>query len=170
LQIPEHQEKRFKVQHGRTIHEEKSKINPDYLPKKLGCLRKESSVYLSSPRGKRGVVDEFLFLNDGTAAPLDYKFAEYKDKTFKNHQYQLTFYGDLIQEHFQLPVNRGYIVYTRSRHKLVEVPITAKMYAQLEKIIADLLGVIVKGKYPKPTPYRARCADCCYRNICEQVI
>ncbi|RLB96463.1 MAG: CRISPR-associated protein Cas4 [Deltaproteobacteria bacterium] len=170
LKIPEHQEKRFKVQKGRTVHEDKMRMNPDYLRKKLGCVERKKSVYLSSKCGMRGIVDEVLFLDDGTAAPLDYKYAEYKDRTFKNHKYQLTFYGQLIRENFNLPVNRGFIVYTRSRNKLIEVPITEGMYRELDKIIGNLLHVVQKGVYPKPTKYKARCSDCCYRNICEKVI
>ena len=38
LDIPQHEEKRFKVQKGRTIHEDKVKLNPQYLRKKLGCV------------------------------------------------------------------------------------------------------------------------------------
>jgi CRISPR-associated exonuclease Cas4 len=170
LQIPQHEEKRFKVQKGRTVHENKVQVNPDYLRKKLGCVERKKSVYLSSERGMRGIVDEVLFLDDGTAAPLDFKYAEYKDRTFKNHKYQLTFYAQLIKEHFQVLVNRGFIVYTRSRNKLIEVPITERMYSELDSIIRDLLDVVQKGVYPKPTKYKARCGDCCYRNICEKVI
>jgi CRISPR-associated exonuclease Cas4 len=170
LQIPQHEEKRFKVQKGRTVHEDKMRVNPDYLRKKLGCVERKKSVYLSSEQGIRGIVDEVLFLDDGTAAPLDYKYAEYKDRTFKNHKYQLTFYGKLIRDYFQVPVNRGFIVYTRSRNKLIEVPITERMYSELDSIIRDLLNVVQKGVYPKPTKYKARCGDCCYRNICEKVI
>jgi CRISPR-associated exonuclease Cas4 len=118
----------------------------------------------------RGIVDEVLFLDDGTAAPLDYKYAEYKERTFKNHKYQLTFYGRLITEHFQVPVTRGFIVYTRSRNKLMEVPITERMSSNLDSIMRDLADVVQKGVYPEPTKYRARCGDCCYRNICEKVI
>ena len=171
LDIPQHEEKRFKVQKGRTIHEDKMRVNPQYLRKKFGCIERKKSVYLSSTAtGIRGIVDEVLFLDDGTAAPLDYKYAEYKDLTFKNHRYQLTFYGQLIREHFKVPVNRGFIVYTRSRNKFIEVPITDQMYSELDKIVSDLLNIIQKGMYPKPTKYKARCADCCYRNICEKVI
>jgi len=155
---------------GRDVHDDKQRINPAYLRKKLGCIERESSVYLSSARGIRGIVDEILFLNDGSAAPLDYKYAEYKDRTFKNHKYQLTFYAELIREYFQIPVNRGFIVYTRSRNKLIEVPITERMYSELDSIIRNLLDVVQKGVYPKPTKYKARCGDCCYRNICEKVI
>jgi CRISPR-associated exonuclease Cas4 len=91
LDIPEHQEKRFKVQRGRDIHEKIRKMNPEYLRKKLGAEEKKSDVYLASRSGIRGIIDEILFLDDGTAAPLDYKYAEYKDRTFKNHRFQLIF-------------------------------------------------------------------------------
>ena len=171
LDIPQHEEKRFKVQKGRTIHEDKMRVNPQYLRKKFGCLERRRSVYLSSTiKGIRGIIDEILFLDDSTAAPLDYKYAEYKDVTFKNHKYQLAFYGQLIREHFEVPVNRGFIVYTRSRNKLIEVSITEQMYAELDEIISALLNIIQKGVYPEATKYKARCPDCCYRNICEKVI
>ncbi len=171
LDIPQHEERRFKVQKGRTIHEDIMRVNPQYLRKKFGCLERRKSVYLSSTiRGIRGIIDEILFLDDGTAAPLDYKYAEYKDITFKNHKYQLTFYGQLIIEHFQVPVNRGFIVYTRSRNKLIEVSITERMYSELDNIISSLLNIIQKGVYPRPTKYKAGCPDCCYRNICEKAI
>ena len=50
LEIPEHQEKRYKVQVGREIHEEKTQINKDYLRKKIGATAKEQEVYLSSEK------------------------------------------------------------------------------------------------------------------------
>ncbi len=170
LHLPQHEEKRFKVQKGRTVHEDKVRVNPEYLRKKLGCVERKKAVYPSSERGLRGIVDEVLFLGDGTAAPLDYKYAEYKERTFKNHRYPLTFYGQLIREHFQVPVDGGFIVYTRSRNKLIEVPITEQMFSKLDQTISEFLEIAGKGVYPRPTKYRARCGDCCYRNICEKVI
>ena len=170
LGIPEHQEKRFKVQTGRSLHEEKSRINPRYLREKLKCIDRKNRVYLSSARGIRGIVDEVLFFSDGSAAPLDYKYAQFRDRTFKSHQMQLTFYGRLIRDHYGLLVYRGFIVYTRSRNKLVEVPLTEQMYKDLEREIEEILKIVRRGFYPKPTPSRLRCSDCCYRNICESVI
>ena len=41
LDIPQYEEKRFKVQKGRTIHEDKQRINPDYLRKKMGCIERK---------------------------------------------------------------------------------------------------------------------------------
>lgn len=170
LKIPEHQEKRFKVQKGRSVHEEKAFMNPQYLRKKLECVRKLERAHLASERGMRGILDEVLFLRDGSAAPLDYKYAEYKEHTFKNHVYQLTFYGQLIKDCFDVAVHRGFIIYSRSQNKLVEVTITDKMYTELQNIIKDFLSIASKGVYPGPTLHKARCADCCYGNICEKVI
>ncbi len=169
LDIPQREEKRFKVQKGREIHEVVRKRNPGYLRKKLGVIKKQSDVYLGA-KGMRGIVDEILFLDDGTAAPLDYKYAEYKERIFKNHIFQLVFYGKLISENFHLPVNKGLIIYTRSKNKLMEVEITNKMYDNLEKIMAGMQKIITTGYYPKPTRYKARCRDCTYKNICEQGI
>ena len=170
LDIPQHEERRFKVEVGRKIHERARKINPDYLRKKIGVKEKQSDVYLSSHMGIRGIIDEVLFLNDGTAAPLDYKYADYREKIFKTYRLQLVLYAQLIRDNFSVPVNRGFIVYTRSKNKLVEVPIREKDYEELEKMVLDLLNIIQKCKYPEPTRYKRRCPDCCYRNICERTI
>jgi len=166
LDIPQHEEKRFKVEVGRKIHEKK--MNPEYLRKKLGVTEKKIDVYLASPSGIRGIVDEILFLEDSAAAPLDYKYAEYKERTFKNHRYQLVFYAQLIKDNFHVPVSRGFIIYTRSKNKLIEVPIREKDFEELGKIISEILDIVQQCMYPKPTKYKQRCPDCCYRNICEK--
>jgi len=69
LNLPQNEGNRFKVEKGRTVHEKIRKQNPDYLRKKLDVKKKKSNVYLSSPLGIRGIVDEVLFLKDGSAAP-----------------------------------------------------------------------------------------------------
>lgn len=170
LDIPENQEKRFKVQKGRMVHEKVRKTNPEYLRKKIGVIDRKSDVYLASPLGIRGIVDEVLFLDDDTAAPLDYKFAEYKNKLFKTYRFQLIFYARLIKDNFQIPINKGFIIYTRSKNKLVEVSIKDKDFIELEKIVDDMTNIIQNCRYPKPTSVKRRCPDCCYKNICESTI
>ncbi len=72
LGIPEHEETRFKVLMGREVHAQKVKMNPDYLRKRIQVERKVASVYLASPALRlRGIVDEVLWLSDGTMAPLE---------------------------------------------------------------------------------------------------
>ena len=170
MDIPQNEGNRFKVQKGRDIHEITKKRNPNYLRKKFAAIDKKSDVYLASQSGIRGIVDEILFMGDGTAAPVDFKYAEYKKRTFKHHKFQLIFYAQLIVENYNVPVNRGFIVYTRSKNKLVEVPLKDKDFIELEKIIDDMTSIIQKCRYPKPTSVKRRCPDCCYRNLCERTI
>ena len=167
LCIPQHEEQRYKVQKGREVHEIKGKINKDYLRRKLGCTKKESSVYLASSKYHlRGIVDEVLFLNDGTLAPFDYKYAEYNERLYQTYKIQSVLYGLLIKENYQSEVNRGYICYVRSRNLIKELPISPNDFNNAIDIVDDILRIIQTGFYPKKTKNKSKCIDCCYRNIC----
>src|SRR5438876_545853 len=77
LAVPERQERRSLVMKGRQVHEERRRINPHYLRKKLGVIDRRFDVpMVSRSLGVRGSVDEVLTLSDGSMAPFDYKFAE----------------------------------------------------------------------------------------------
>ena len=167
LDISQKEENRFKVQKGRTIHEKIRSSNPEYLRKKVGAIKKESDVFLSSNIGIHGIVDEVLFMEDGTASPLDYKYAEYKNRVFETYYFQLVFYGKLIVDNFHISVHKGYIVYKKSKNKLIEIELKMEDFVKLEIIIKNINTIINKGKYPRSTKYRKRCVDCCYKNICE---
>jgi len=167
LSIPQHEEQRYKVLIGRDIHKKKMNINKDYLRKKIGCEKKFLNVYMYSEKYRvRGIVDEVLYLKDGTYAPLDYKFAEYKQRIYKTLRFQSVFYSLLIQEIFKGEVKRGYIVYIRSKNYLKEVKITDKDFERIKEIISDIFKIIEDGYFPKKTPYNMKCIDCCYKNIC----
>lgn len=167
LGIPQHEEKRYKVLKGRTLHEAREKMNKSYMRKKLQCVRKDVAVYLVSKRNHlKGEVDEVLFLEDGTAAPLDYKFAEFKDKVFRTHKYQSALYGLMIADKYGVEVNRGFVCYTRSNHLVEEVKLREKDFERAIALVNEVLDIIQKGFYPDATKYKARCVDCTYRNIC----
>ena len=121
LKIPQHEERRYKVMAGREMHQRRLVRNREYLRKKIGCIAKEEDVYLASARLKvRGRIDEILTLRDGSMAPLDYKFAEYKDNIFKTLRIQTMLYAGLIKERYNREVKRGFICFLRSANKLVE--------------------------------------------------
>jgi CRISPR-associated exonuclease Cas4 len=128
---------------------------------------KEVSVYLTSHKHHfKGEVDEVLFLEDGTAAPLDYKYAEFKETIYRTHKYQAALYGLLIMEHFGVDVKRGFVCYTRSNNYVAEIDFTQKDYDKAKEIVREILMIIQKGYFPEGTKQKARCMDCTYRNIC----
>lgn len=168
LDIPQREERYYKVLRGRELHESREKVNTSYVRKRLRCIRKKVSVYLTSHKYRiKGEVDEVLFLDDGTAAPMDYKYAEYSDAVHRTHKYQLALYGLLIMEHFGVPVNRGFICYTRSNHHVEEVKFQQKDYYVAIGMVNEILKIIQYGSYTNGTKDKAKCVDCTYRNICD---
>ncbi|MEA2070603.1 MAG: hypothetical protein U9O98_04860, partial [Asgard group archaeon] len=113
------------------MHEIKEKMNRDYLRKKIGCVSKKTDVYLSSDKLKLvGLIDEVLFFEDNSAAPLDYKFAEYNDRVYKTLKYQQTCYAMLIEENFHCTVNNAFLCYIRSNNYLKKITISKNNKSQ----------------------------------------
>ncbi|MDR0676209.1 MAG: CRISPR-associated protein Cas4 [Elusimicrobiota bacterium] len=167
LDIKQNEEHRIKVQLGRRNHEKRALENKDYRRIKIGCIDKEENVYLKSEKyNVRGEIDEVLFLKDGTLAPLDYKFAEYKNKIFETYNIQIVIYAILIKENYQKDVRKGFICYTRSNSLLKEIEITDKSIEKVKEILRQMVLIIQKGLFPKKTGSKLKCIDCCYKNIC----
>jgi len=167
LDIPQHQEMRFKVLKGREVHEKKRITNPDYFRKKLGVVGKEIDVFVASKECHiKGIIDEILFLDDGTAAPFEYKYAEFKDTIFKTHKYQLVLHGLMIKENYGKEVNRGFICFTRSNNHIEQVDFKESDFVRGIEIINEILNIIEKGFYPAKTKFKNKCIDCCYRTMC----
>ncbi|WP_346897399.1 CRISPR-associated protein Cas4 [Clostridium sp. UBA7503] len=168
LGIRQYEENRFKVQIGREKHLDKKLQNVNQVRKRIGGVSKEQEKYIVSKRyGIKGIVDEIYLLNDGTYAPLDYKFAEYKDKDFETYKTQMAMYGLVIEELYKVKVNKLFLVYLRSKNLLKEIDFDDKLKKKSIKYIYDYKKV-VDGYYPKATSSKARCIDCCYKNICEK--
>lgn len=167
LGIPQFEEKSYKAMRGRHLHDDKKRMNKDYLRKKLGVVKKYQEQYLTN-NILRGKVDEVLLLNDGTAAPLDYKFAQYKDRVFNTYKTQLACYAWLIEDNFDKKVTRGYLVYTRSKSKLVEIPLDEEFKKSVREQAESIIEIISENRFPKATRYKKRCTGCTYRNICIQ--
>ncbi len=165
LRIPQYEDRHFKVQKGRAIHELKQQQNIEYLRRRIGVKEKLIGQYLTND-DLRGEVDEVLLLSDGSMAPLDYKFAKYEERIYDTYKTQLYCYALLIESNFHRKVHKGFLVYTRSRNKLIEIPIEGRHKQKVMKDIAAIKAIILKNKYPKATKYKKKCLNCTYKNIC----
>ncbi|MBC6994625.1 CRISPR-associated protein Cas4 [Neolewinella lacunae] len=165
LRIPQYEEKFGKVLRGRHLHDERLARNKDYLRKRLGVVSRVDDQYLTNDY-LRGRIDEVLTLADGTMAPLDYKFAEYKDVVYSTYRTQLYCYALLVEANFGKSVQRGFIVYTRSNNKVIEVPVTRDALTSVQATVADIGRVVGENFFPKATPVKERCVNCTYRNVC----
>lgn len=165
LRIPQNEEKYGLVMRGRRIHEQKLIQNPNYLRQRLGVVGRTDNCYLSMP-GLRGIIDEVLELEDGSYAPMDYKFAVWKDRIMPTYQLQLSCYALLVEANFPGPVHAGFLVYVRSKHKVVKLPIGDTEKDAVRKLCAAIHDVVEGNKFPKATKNKRQCLTCTYRNIC----
>ena len=150
LRIPQNEDKYFKVERGRQIHDEKLDRNKDYLRKKIGVKQKWTDMYLGN-NFLRGKV---------------YKFAVWKDRVFETYKQQLYCYALLIEDVYQVKVNKGFLVYARSNNKLVEVPIDESSKQVVKESRQKMLEIIEGNTFPKATKFKKRCLNCTYRNVC----
>ena len=167
IAIPQYEDRHFKVQKGREIHNQKLEQNKEYLRKRIGAVERYNDQYLTN-EFLRGRIDEVLKLEDGTMTPLDYKFAAYDDKVFETYKTQLFCYAWLIEENFHCKVNKGYLVYTRSNNKLVEIEIKDSDKNLVREASREIYQIIENNYYPKATKSKMRCVTCTYRNICTK--
>jgi len=165
LKVPQYEEKNYKVMRGRHLHDEKLERNKGYLRKRLGVAARLDDQYLTNDL-LRGRVDEVLTLQDGSMAPLDYKFAVFEEKVYRTYQIQLYCYAWLISDNFRVEVRKGFLVYTRSQNRVVEVSILPEHQDTVRLAAAAIARIIQQNIYPKATPDKIKCVTCTYRNIC----
>jgi len=72
----------------------------------------------------------------------------------------------MIKDNYNIDVKSAFIVYIRSKNKLIEFDIKDEIYSDLQNILSEIVNIIQKGYFPKRTKYKSRCRDCTYRNIC----
>jgi CRISPR-associated exonuclease Cas4 len=152
---------------GREMHDRKEAQNTGYLRRRIGATAKVIDSYLTNTL-LRGEIDEVLELSDGTMAPLDYKFAKWENRLYDTYRTQLICYAWLIEENFGKTVNRGYLVYTRSKNYLLEVPIAKADIEAVHRAATEIQSILQKNLYPAATKVKKRCDHCTYQNICTQ--
>ncbi len=167
LKIEQQEHKRALVNKGRDIHMLKMVRNKDYLRQKIGVIDKKIEVYLSSENLKLvGKIDEVLFLDNHEAAPLDYKYAFWENRLYKTLKMQQTLYALLIEENYNIAVNKAYLVYIRSKNHLEEIDITRRMKNEAIEIVNDIFDIVNLNYFPGKTKTKSKCLDCTYRNLC----
>ena len=165
LKVPQNEDKFFKVVKGRAVHELKARQNTEYLRQRIGVTEKHINQYLTNDL-LRGEIDEVLLLKDKSTAPLDYKFAYFDGKVYDTYRTQLYCYAWLIESNYQHSVKKGYLVYTRSKNKLIEIEIEQNHLQKIKSSALELYKIVQLGFFPKATKFKKRCVNCTYRNIC----
>lgn len=121
-------------------------------------------VVQSSALGLSGQVDEVI--RTGTEIiPVDYKMAR---QVSYHYKIQLTAYAMMLEETYQMTVQRGliYLIPTRKAH---EVPITRALRGKVSQTLGVMRAIAEHESMPAPTEWRQRCLDCEFRRFCNDV-
>jgi CRISPR/Cas system-associated exonuclease Cas4 (RecB family) len=82
--------------------------------------------------------------------------------------FQLAGYSLLVAEHYSKPVPAGFI-FIITDDLTFRIAMTESLLAEARTVLARMHDMVVHESFPDPTPVRARCTDCEYRNFCADV-
>jgi len=133
--------------------------------KKYPPLPKIFNVHLSSEElGIRTVADSIMIdASKNEAYPIQAKYSFKPDKIFRTQKIQLMMEGLLIEKSLGYNAPFGFIKFLKSG-ELVKVDLNDK--SEVIETVENVKEIIGTESFPKPTKYKNRCIDCCYRKMC----
>lgn len=166
--MPVERKATFKMEHGKS-----AEARIDDLERRRTVRRyrlpdgeRHFHVWLSSKElGLSGKLDLLIESTTGWY-PVDFK--ETGGPARANHQAQLCGYALLVEEAYQTRVETGFL-YLIPGNRIEPVDLTVSLKTETLTRLEEIRDMIQRQRLPDPTPVRARCTDCEYRNYCGDV-
>jgi CRISPR-associated exonuclease Cas4 len=158
----------YKMQRGRDVEAAVEAMEKRRGFRRYGLERgqRRFGVWLHSAAvGLSGKLD-LLIITEDACYPVDFKDTE--GGVRHNHRIQLAAYSLLVEENLALPVPIAFVYLVPSR-ELVTVPVGVKEREAVTRAVVEMRQVIEQEKMPGPTPIRARCTACEFRNYCADI-
>lgn len=119
----------------------------------------------SAALGLSGKLD-LLIVSPKGYFPVDFKYT--RGRPHRNHIFQLAGYGLLVEENFRTQVEAGFI-YLVPTQEVVTIELNERLREKTFYMLGEIRLMIREGILPAPTPVRARCEDCEFRNYCGDI-
>ena len=166
--MPVERKATFKMEHGKS-----TEARLDALEQRRGVHRyglpdgrRHFHVWLTSEmRGLSGKLDLLIESSSGWY-PVDFK--ETTGPVRSNHLLQLCGYALLVEEAYRCSVTQGFI-YLIPGNRVEPIALTDELKTLALSALDRIREMIIAQRVPEPTPIRARCPDCEYRNYCGDV-
>jgi CRISPR-associated exonuclease Cas4 len=158
----------FKMERGRNIE-----AAVEAMEKRRGFRRygleggeRRFGVWLKSERlGLTGKLD-LLVVTRGACYPVDFKDTE--GGVRRNHRIQLTAYALMAEESLGLAAPAAFVYLVPAR-ELIRVEIGDELRSEVIAAIDEIRHFVGDERMPEPTPVRARCIGCEFRNYCDDI-
>ena len=155
------------VQKGRQAHEERRRINPNYLRKKLGVV--EAPVRRAAvvdPAGRAGLGGRGAHAGRRIDGPFRLQVRRGSGPRLPQPKDAIGALRPVDPRNLSVPCSPRVSLLHPSKHKVVPIEFRDADFAEAESLLPEILQVIQTGCFPQATSWKARCRDCCYRNIC----
>jgi CRISPR-associated exonuclease Cas4 len=167
--IPVGKKPTFKMEYGKQQHASVQALERRRLLKRYGLERAQRlfNLHLSSPAlGLSGTID-MVFKDGEYYYPVEFKHS--RRDYFPNHKMQLAAYAALLEDVLGAIVPFGFIHNSWSG-RTYRIEFTAALRAELEAALQAIQQMVRSERMPEPTPQRAKCVDCEFRNWCADVL
>jgi len=119
---------------------------------------------ISRRLGLSGLIDEVV-LTAHEAMVIDYKMT---DRARSNHLIQIGAYGMMVEEAFNLPVQRGYI-YLIDLHRFESVQIDEPLRNSVFETLKNIDRIRLYEYMPPPVGQLSKCESCEFRRFCNDI-
>lgn len=158
----------FLMERGHRLEEEFERLEPRRVLGRYGfenAVRHFSLQLTDDALGLTGKVDLIL---EGQEQIAVVEFKATARALAENWKIQLCAYGLLAGQYFQRPCPVGFVILCDKR-ELVDVELDQHLREDMVRFLSQARSLIRDQIFPEPTPIRARCAQCEYRNFCGDI-
>ena len=158
----------YKMQRGRDVEAAVEAMEKRRGFRRYGLERGERrfGVWLHSAALELSGKLDLLIVTADACYPVDFKDTE--GGVRYNHRIQLAAYALLVEENFARPAPIAFVYLVPTR-QLVTVPVGVKEREVVMCAVVEMRRVIQQENMPGPTPVRARCTACEFRNYCADI-
>jgi CRISPR-associated exonuclease Cas4 len=126
----------------------------------------------SEKLGLKGLIDlvivsPSLEAQEKVIIPVEYKYSE--QQAGVHFKLQLAAYALLLEEAFQVPVQRAFL-YSIPRRKAEEVMMTSALRKRVRLLLQEMHDLLSTENMPAPTKAYRRCPTCEFRRFCNDVV
>lgn len=86
----------------------------------------------------------------------------------ENHRMQLAVYALMAEEEFHKPCPLAFAIFV-DREEMDELPVDEALRAAARAYLDGMAQLLARPSFPDPTPVRARCTNCEFKNFCGDV-
>ncbi len=123
-------------------------------------------VWLNSPFLALSGKLDLLIVTPEACYPVDFKYTRGRPR--RNHVMQLAAYAVLVEDAMKMPAPLAFVYLTPS-DQLIRINVTDRLKALIHEQLASIRQLIQEAMLPEPTPVRARCEECEFRNYCGDI-